>query len=102
MFGDQNGDVGCNSYELWGKDLECIQQLGLTHYRLSLSWARLLPDGTTRHVNQKGIFYILVRLLPYLNPKEHNARLMVVVLLYLNTTTVLCIFVLQVCSTTTK
>ncbi|XP_030578600.1 cytosolic beta-glucosidase [Archocentrus centrarchus] len=57
VFGDQNGDVACNSYELWEKDLECIQQLGLTHYRLSLSWARLLPDGTTRHVNQKGVQY---------------------------------------------
>nr|XP_046236445.1 cytosolic beta-glucosidase [Scatophagus argus] len=57
VFGEQNGDVGCNSYELWEKDLQCIQQLGLTHYRLSLSWARLLPDGTTRHVNQKGVQY---------------------------------------------
>ncbi|XP_047449228.1 cytosolic beta-glucosidase isoform X2 [Mugil cephalus] len=57
VFGDQNGDVACNSYELWEKDLECIQQLGLTHYRLSVSWARLLPDGTTRHVNQKGVQY---------------------------------------------
>ncbi|XP_056298693.1 cytosolic beta-glucosidase [Pseudoliparis swirei] len=57
VFGDQNGDEACNSYELWEKDLECIQQLGLTHYRLSLSWARLLPDGTTRHVNQKGVQY---------------------------------------------
>ncbi|XP_055361253.1 cytosolic beta-glucosidase [Betta splendens] len=57
VFGDQDADVSCNSYELWEKDLECIQQLGLTHYRLSLSWARLLPDGTTRHVNQKGVQY---------------------------------------------
>ncbi|MEQ2277226.1 hypothetical protein XENORESO_022009 [Xenotaenia resolanae] len=57
IFGNQNGDVTCNSYELWEKDLECIQQLGLTHYRLSLSWARLLPDGTTRNVNQKGVQY---------------------------------------------
>uniref|UniRef100_A0A3Q3WEG9 Uncharacterized protein n=1 Tax=Mola mola TaxID=94237 RepID=A0A3Q3WEG9_MOLML len=55
VFGDHNGDVGCNSYELWEKDLECIRQLGLTHYRLSLSWARLLPDGTTGHVNRKAI-----------------------------------------------
>lgn len=55
MFGEHDGDVSCNSYELWKRDLQCIQQLGLTHYRLSLSWARLLPDGTTRHVNQKGI-----------------------------------------------
>ncbi|XP_023133603.2 cytosolic beta-glucosidase [Amphiprion ocellaris] len=57
VFGEQNGDVACNSYELWEKDLECIQQLGVTHYRLSLSWARLLPDGTTRHVNQTGVQY---------------------------------------------
>uniref|UniRef100_G3Q7H3 Glucosidase, beta, acid 3 (gene/pseudogene) n=1 Tax=Gasterosteus aculeatus aculeatus TaxID=481459 RepID=G3Q7H3_GASAC len=57
VFGEQNGDEACNSYELWEKDLECIQQLGLTHYRLSFSWARLLPDGTTRHVNQKGVQY---------------------------------------------
>lgn len=55
MFAEHDGDVGCNSYELWDKDLECIRQLGLTHYRLSLSWARLLPDGTTGHVNQAGI-----------------------------------------------
>ncbi|KAM3590617.1 uncharacterized protein V6R79_012782 [Siganus canaliculatus] len=57
VFGDHSGDVACNSYGLWEKDLECIQQLGLTHYRLSLSWARLLPDGTTQHVNQKGVQY---------------------------------------------
>ncbi|TDG99710.1 hypothetical protein EPR50_G00197820 [Perca flavescens] len=57
VFEEHNGDVACNSYELWEKDLECIQQLGLTHYRLSLSWARLLPDGTTSHVNQKGVQY---------------------------------------------
>ncbi|XP_011485671.1 cytosolic beta-glucosidase isoform X2 [Oryzias latipes] len=57
VFGEQNGDVACSSYELWETDLACIQQLGLTHYRLSLAWARLLPDGTTRHVNQKGVQY---------------------------------------------
>uniref|UniRef100_A0A3Q3IRB6 Glucosidase, beta, acid 3 (gene/pseudogene) n=1 Tax=Monopterus albus TaxID=43700 RepID=A0A3Q3IRB6_MONAL len=57
VFEEQNGNVACNSYQLWEKDLECIQQLGLTHYRLSVSWARLLPDGTTQHVNQKGVAY---------------------------------------------
>lgn len=54
MFGDHNGDVSCNSYELWDQDLGCIRQLGLTHYRLSVSWARLLPEGTTARVNHKG------------------------------------------------
>uniref|UniRef100_A0A3Q2EJL4 Glucosidase, beta, acid 3 (gene/pseudogene) n=2 Tax=Cyprinodon variegatus TaxID=28743 RepID=A0A3Q2EJL4_CYPVA len=57
VFENQNGDVACNSYELWNKDLECIQQLGLTHYRLSFSWSRLLPDGTPKNVNQRGVQY---------------------------------------------
>ncbi|TNN71420.1 Cytosolic beta-glucosidase [Liparis tanakae] len=25
VFGEQNGDEACNSYELWEKDLECVQ-----------------------------------------------------------------------------
>lgn len=54
VLGGQSGDVSCNSYQLWDQDLDCIKQLGLTHYRLSFSWPRLLPDGTTGHVNQEG------------------------------------------------
>ncbi|XP_036407718.1 cytosolic beta-glucosidase [Megalops cyprinoides] len=57
VYENQNGDVACNSYELWEEDLRCIKQLGLTHYRFSLSWSRLLPDGTTGHINQKGVSY---------------------------------------------
>ena len=88
MFGDETGDVGCNSYELWEKDLECIQQLGLTHYRLSLSWARLLPDGTTRHVNQKGTSTFLLKpcYIKLQNNTMSQAHLMVVVLFYFTDT----------------
>ncbi|XP_036453605.1 cytosolic beta-glucosidase [Colossoma macropomum] len=57
VFEDQTGDVACNSYQLWEEDLKCILQLGLTHYRLSLSWSRLLPDGTTNYINPKGVTY---------------------------------------------
>ncbi|XP_026870855.2 cytosolic beta-glucosidase isoform X1 [Electrophorus electricus] len=57
VFEDQNGDVACNSYRLWDEDLRCIQHLGLTHYRFSFSWSRLLPDGTTNYVNPKGVAY---------------------------------------------
>ncbi|XP_072542944.1 cytosolic beta-glucosidase isoform X2 [Salminus brasiliensis] len=57
VLDDQTGDVACNSYQLWDEDLKCIQQLGLTHYRLSFSWSRLLPDGTTNNVNAKGVTY---------------------------------------------
>ncbi|KAM4807643.1 cytosolic beta-glucosidase-like [Rhinophrynus dorsalis] len=57
VFKNQTGDVACGSYTLWEEDLKCIKQLGLTHYRFSLSWSRLLPDGTTGFINQKGIDY---------------------------------------------
>uniref|UniRef100_A0A8C5F0H2 Glucosylceramidase beta 3/pseudo n=1 Tax=Gopherus evgoodei TaxID=1825980 RepID=A0A8C5F0H2_9SAUR len=55
VFKNQTGDVACGSYTLWEEDLKCIKQLGLTHYRFSLSWSRLLPDGTTGFINQKAI-----------------------------------------------
>uniref|UniRef100_G3UH20 Glucosylceramidase beta 3/pseudo n=1 Tax=Loxodonta africana TaxID=9785 RepID=G3UH20_LOXAF len=57
VFKNQTGDVACGSYTLWEEDLKCIKQLGLTHYRFSLSWSRLLPDGTTGFINQKDIDY---------------------------------------------
>ncbi|KAM8939531.1 cytosolic beta-glucosidase-like [Pelodytes ibericus] len=57
VFKNQTGDVACGSYTLWEEDLKCIKQLGLTHYRFSISWSRLLPDGTTGFINQKGINY---------------------------------------------
>ncbi|KAM9236187.1 LOW QUALITY PROTEIN: cytosolic beta-glucosidase-like [Leptosomus discolor] len=57
VFKNQTGDVACGSYTLWEEDLKCIKQLGLTHYRFSLSWSRLLPDGTTGFINQKGVSY---------------------------------------------
>ncbi|XP_053314306.1 cytosolic beta-glucosidase-like [Spea bombifrons] len=57
VFKNQTGDVACGSYTLWEEDLKCIKQLGLTYYRFSISWSRLLPDGTTGFINQKGIDY---------------------------------------------
>lgn len=60
VFENQTGDVACGSYTLWEEDLKCIKQLGLTHYRFSLSWSRLLPDGTTGFINQKGKCFLKI------------------------------------------
>ncbi|XP_051474263.1 cytosolic beta-glucosidase-like [Apus apus] len=70
VFKNQTGDVACGSYTLWEEDLKCIKQLGLTHYRFSLSWSRLLPDGTTGFINQK----VLLESLALPNASEDVAR----------------------------
>lgn len=51
------GDVACAHYDLWESDLDRLQWLGVTAYRFSVSWSRVLPDGTGA-VNPAGIeFY---------------------------------------------
>jgi len=41
----ETGDVACDHYHRWESDLDLIAELGLTAYRLSLSWSRLQPNG---------------------------------------------------------
>lgn len=38
-------DLACNHFELWEQDLDLMQSIGLTAYRLSFSWVRLQPNG---------------------------------------------------------
>ncbi|XP_025089742.1 lactase-phlorizin hydrolase-like isoform X2 [Pomacea canaliculata] len=51
------GDVACDSYHRYLEDVRMIKDLGVTHYRFSISWSRLLPDGTLASRNQAGIDY---------------------------------------------
>lgn len=34
-----------------------LKSLKVSHYRFSISWSRVLPDGTTRYINEKGLNY---------------------------------------------
>jgi beta-glucosidase len=53
----ETGDVACDHYRRWRDDVELMKSLGLTAYRFSFAWGRLLPEGRGR-VNAKGIdFY---------------------------------------------
>lgn len=38
--------------------MERLKSLKVTHYRMSISWPRVLPDGTTQNINEAGLnFY---------------------------------------------
>uniref|UniRef100_A0A8C8B500 Klotho n=1 Tax=Otus sunia TaxID=257818 RepID=A0A8C8B500_9STRI len=44
--GPAAGDVASDSYNNLFRDAEGLRRLGVSHYRFSLAWARLLPNGT--------------------------------------------------------
>lgn len=53
----ESGDVACDHYNRYKDDVKIMKQIGLNAYRFSISWTRVLPEGTGT-VNQKGLqFY---------------------------------------------
>jgi beta-glucosidase len=51
------GDVACDHYRRYAEDVALMRELALNAYRFSVSWSRVLPEGTGR-VNEKGLdFY---------------------------------------------
>ena len=53
----ETGDVACDHYHRYRDDVALMKELGLTSYRFSISWSRILPEGTGR-VNAAGVdFY---------------------------------------------
>eukprot|EP00624_Nannochloropsis_granulata_P003078 evm.model.NODE_25690_length_16931_cov_16.617329.2 len=51
-----NGDVADDSYHRYKEDIKLAVEMGLTHYRLSISWSRIMPDGKFP-LNPKGLAY---------------------------------------------
>ena len=51
------GDVACDHYHRYKDDVKLIAELGVKHYRFSVSWTRVIPEGRGA-INQKGLdFY---------------------------------------------
>src|SRR5688500_18640940 len=51
------GDVACDHYRRWPEDIRLMKELGLSAYRFSIAWSRILPQGTGA-VNTRGLdFY---------------------------------------------
>lgn len=50
-------EVACDFYHRYTTDIALIKELGFQHFRFSISWSRVLPNGIGS-INQKGIdFY---------------------------------------------
>lgn len=57
VWRSQDGNKACNHYHHYKSDVDLMGKIGIKAYRLSLSWPRILPEGTGK-VNPKGIdFY---------------------------------------------
>jgi len=52
-----NGDVAADSYHLYEEDVKLLKEMGMDAYRFSISWPRILPNGTLSDINEKGIAY---------------------------------------------
>jgi beta-glucosidase len=50
------GDVADDVYHLYREDIQRMKEMGLKCYRFSVSWSRVIPQGTGA-VNQKGLDY---------------------------------------------
>ena len=57
VYEGHNGDVACDHYNRWESDLDLIAGMGVSAYRFSIAWPRILPQGRGA-VNPKGLdFY---------------------------------------------
>ena len=54
IFGDQDAKVSCDHMHRYKEDFALMRLLGIRAYRLSVSWARILPNGTGE-INVKAI-----------------------------------------------
>ena len=56
VVGDENADVACDTYRRYPEDIALMKQIGLMAYRFSVSWPRVMPQGTGA-VNEAGLDY---------------------------------------------
>uniref|UniRef100_A0A8R1DFM0 Beta-glucosidase n=1 Tax=Caenorhabditis japonica TaxID=281687 RepID=A0A8R1DFM0_CAEJA len=51
-------DLSCEGRLKYKEDVDLLARIGVTSYRFSISWSRILPDGTLSKINEDGVqFY---------------------------------------------
>lgn len=55
---NSNPDLSCEGRLKYKEDVKLLAKIGVTSYRFSISWSRILPDGTLSKINEEGVqFY---------------------------------------------
>jgi beta-glucosidase len=52
----RDGQVACDHYHRFAEDFDLVAALGVRHYRFSIAWPRVVPDGAGA-VNEAGLDY---------------------------------------------
>jgi beta-glucosidase len=56
IAGNDNGNIASDFYHSFKEDIQLLKLLNIRHFRFSISWSRLLPNGTGE-INKKGITF---------------------------------------------
>jgi len=54
---NETGEIACDHYHKYKEDIQLMKNMGITAYRFSIAWPRVMPTGK-KEINEKGIqFY---------------------------------------------
>lgn len=56
ILGGANADFACDHYHRWRGDVALMAELGVSAYRFSIAWTRIIPDGGTE-INPAGLAF---------------------------------------------
>ena len=45
IFQNHTGDIACDFYNRYAKDISLMADMNIANYRFSIAWSRILPDG---------------------------------------------------------
>lgn len=57
VLNGDNGDIACDHYHRFEEDVKLMADMGVKAYRFSISWSRIMPDGTRDSLNHEGIAF---------------------------------------------
>ncbi len=57
IYNGHHGRVATDFYHKYKEDIDLMKQMNIKNYRFSLSWARLIPEGTGKKSSHGVIFY---------------------------------------------